>query len=110
MRFCQCHSDQLTEALKARGLGHMIAKSPEESVERLANPSRDNFDPYVAAHNVLMRAATKAGGLDMALAEVCPMCVADSQEDCKGLATVWIEGAVANIDEYVKTSGLLKVA
>lgn len=108
MRFCTKHHAQLTDALGARSLGHMIAKSPEESVERLANPTKDNFDPFVAAHNLLMRAATKAGGLEMAMdPNACPMCVADDTSE--GLATVWIEGASDDVKAYAVENGLLKI-
>lgn len=58
MKFCSEHWQQLREAVDASGLSALIAEDGATAVKALASeledgPTIDNFDPLMAAHNMI---------------------------------------------------------
>lgn len=79
MQFCKVHWEQLRTAIKERGLDHLVSKSGEEAVQRMVEEiegveSNNNFDPLIAAHNMILDRALQMGGLYLFSGDYCPIC------------------------------------
>lgn len=60
MKFCQPHWDQLREAIKARGMFHLVANSGEEAANRLKKQADGQAvvpDPLMEAHMMILQRA-----------------------------------------------------
>lgn len=104
MKFCLPHWNQLKDAIKARGLGDMIAASGEEAVKMLTSPQDkiENFEPLMTAHNILVHNALNAGGMYLLGqkedgTDYCPICEAEEHG-----ATGWIEQAADMVAERAR--------
>lgn len=103
MRMCQPHWDRLKQAIIARGLGDMISSSGEELVKRItADDTLENFDPLMAAHNMIVRNALQCGGIEILVqredgSHLCPLCEAESHG-----CTDWIEHAADGAAEAAR--------
>jgi hypothetical protein len=108
MKFCQTHWDQLKQAVKAKGLFDLVSTDGKEVMQKVvgelegAKPTLENFDPLLAANNLIWANAIKCGGLyllgrDEKGNEYCPVCEAD-----KHGFPGWIEKAVEGVAEGAK--------
>lgn len=81
MKFCQAHWDRLRTAIEIRGLGHLIAPSGAEAMERAAQEldgtaTDATYDPLMAAHWMIVSRVTELGGLYLMTGDYCPICEA----------------------------------
>lgn len=79
MRMCQQHWDALRSAIEARGLGHLIAANGGEAVMRMkaelhGKSDLDDFDPLMAAHNLIGERSVHVFGLWIMQGALCPVC------------------------------------
>lgn len=108
MNICQPHWNALKLAITTRGLGDFIAKDGAEVMRQfeasIANPDvlkLEDFDPLMAANNMICSAGIRAGGLGMLQPGEdgkmpCPLCF------CAGPhAQNWIDGASNQAAEMV---------
>jgi hypothetical protein len=70
MRICQKHWDALREAIKQRGLEHLVAQSGEAAVENIVaelqgTEKSEDYDPLMSCHWMIMGQATKMLGLEV---------------------------------------------
>lgn len=109
MNICQCHWDKLKHAITSRGLGDFIAKDSGEALRQakasLENPDElwiENFDPLMAANNMIFSQALHAAGLAMMAPDEttgkppCPLCKVAGPYDQN-----WIDGASGQAAEMV---------
>ncbi len=100
MKMCKPHWEALREAIKARGLYDLVAKSPEEAVQNTVRQIRGEdakFDPLMEAMNMICGNAMQAGGLAILGmkedgTEHCPICSLNVQD--------WIEKAADGVKQY----------
>lgn len=116
MKFCQPHWDKLREAIKARGMWHLVAKSGEAAVERMkaelqhgAAASDDTWDPLMNCHWMILGRSLELGGLylmgrDDAGNDYCPVCEAVKHGQSE---TNWIEGPAEASLSYAREHNLL---
>lgn len=95
MKFCMKHWDELRQAMKDRGMWHLVASSGEKAAEQLENQLETgtrahNFDPLMAAHNSIVEHSIEAAGLAIMVnnedgSERCPLCYVQDNCGCKKL-------------------------
>ena len=83
MKFCIPHWDLLKDKIKEIGLYDLVPTSGKEAVEKtiksMENPSLENFDPLMTAHNMILGNAMEIAGLEVLVdneggTERCPLC------------------------------------
>lgn len=92
MKMCPDHWERLRQAIKDRGLWHLVATGGEQAARNLKaeledGPSIQTFDPLMAAHNAI--AANAIGspvGLELMFGDHCPICLPRDRhtEQCSG--------------------------
>jgi hypothetical protein len=124
---CQPHWDQLREAIQAKGMFHLVARSGQEAIARIGaelNNQPTAHDPLISCNFMILSKAVEVGGLYLMGkspdgGEYCPLCelVANSGEDeyrsrctCPGgfrdAATCWIDGSTDSEMEHCRSLGL----
>jgi hypothetical protein len=115
VRFCQPHWDELREAIRTRKLDHLVPKSGEEAVERLkdeleGNP--DQFDPLMAAHNMVVGNAMNILGLSLFTGDLCPLCEVEKAGKEEGLgdgtASGWVTASADGVLSHCREHNLLR--
>lgn len=91
MKMCSTHWEALREAIGARGLYDLVAKSPEEATKNTVR------QPLMAATNMIYGNAIQAGGMEILCvkedgAEHCPICFLQVSD--------WIEAAAAGVKRH----------
>lgn len=81
---CQPHWQKLRAEIAERGLDHLVGKGGEMAVAQLADQlekgkaTPTNFDPLMAAHNMILSNALDTAGLQIMFdppdGERCPLC------------------------------------
>ena len=124
MKFCARHWDALKAQIKAYGLDGLIAKSGEEVASKMmseleAGSKKSNFDPLMAAHNMIVSRALDIIGLALLASnedgsERCPLCFLQKghdenckELDCKHSFEPWVEYAAKDALEEAKRLGLV---
>jgi hypothetical protein len=125
MKFCQPHWDKLSEAIKARGLWHLVARSGQEATSRmkqeLAGTETDaTYDPLMSCHWKIFCRALQLGGLYLVQADLCPVCEAlvrtplkpdgDPAKEFRSkeeLEAYWIDGPADSELAYAKEKGIV---
>jgi hypothetical protein len=79
MKFCQPHWDKLGEAIKARGLNHLVAANDREAHARTVADLKgesdlSDYDPLMDAHWMIVGATQRRIGLALFFGDVCPVC------------------------------------
>lgn len=94
MKFCQPHWDILRAEVRTQGLGDWIATSGEVAVEQAADSlvrgehTRVNYDPLMAAHNMIFGRVLEGLGLVVMSADFgCPICFLNERRDENGFCT-----------------------
>ena len=118
MKFCQSHWDRLKDAIEARGMGGLIAKSAEAVTHRIqqevaGTATAKTFDPLMAAHWGICTNALRAGGLylltmDETGKERCPLCELHENVGAQHVDT-WITEASEESLRYCQRNGLVPV-
>lgn len=88
MKMCQIHWNQMCDAIKSRGLWHLVAQSGEAAAERamdeLKGTATDKtYDPLMALNWMIINRAIEIGGLTLMGENTdgtndghyCPLCV-----------------------------------
>ncbi len=107
MQFCSVHWEELSDAIKTRGLWHLVPTSGEEAVRRVGE---DEFDPLMGAHNVIIGHALEAGGVEVMSdnndgTPRCPVCYGISHDP---EVASWITHAVEGCLKYAVDRGLVQ--
>jgi len=108
MNICKPHWDELKAAITTRGLGDFIAKDGHELMRQMEKSLTDpdvlhleDFDPLMAANNMIVSQALETAGLGLMAPDEagnprCPLCL------CAGpYASNWINGASDQAAEMV---------
>lgn len=118
MQICEPHWKDCRQSIDDRGLSHLIAKSPEEVVNRvikeiegitgLDKSDTKNFDPLMSLHNIIFSYAIRLGGLYLMTLDrngnhYCPLCEVDKHG---GSAQDWIKHASDSVLEHCKANNL----
>lgn len=121
MQICKVHWEQLKHAIEERGLLDLVAPNGQAAVSRMqqeldGTATDSNYDPLMAANNMISAQALKLGGLYL-LGDYCPLCEAvahtqmpdDLPEEVKkqGIAAYWINGCTDSILDYCRERGLV---
>lgn len=91
MQMCKEHWKQLREKIEASPYGYMIANSGAEVADRMVSGKPVDFEPLMAAHNMILSNALRVGGLGLMGhkpdgSHYCPI--------CELKADAWIDFAV----------------
>lgn len=79
MKICQPHWDRLVQAIKDRGMWHLVAASGEIALENMKDDLEGKetpFDPLISCNNMIWSEGLNAGGLYLMTADLCPICEA----------------------------------
>lgn len=118
MKFCLPHWDELKEAIKKRGLFHLVAKDGQAAVERMkeemaGTQGDDNYDPLMTAHWMITGKALEMAGLYLLHGDLCPLCELNSHAK-KGAfpdgvvpSTEWINGCCDAVLKYCQERHLV---
>lgn len=118
MKWCQNHWDELKNAIKQKGLYHLVAKNGEEVIDRVTAELRGeetlaNYDPLMSAFWMINGRATEIGGIYLLMGEYCPLCELDKHaknpdgSELNPKASVrWIEGCTEQIKHDCENMGL----
>jgi hypothetical protein len=110
LKFCDDHWEKLRQAVKDRGLWHLVARSGQEATERvkdeLGNKETDaTWDPLMACHWAVNGNALKMGGLYLLQGDLCQICEA-IKHGC-GDESLWINRPADDALAYAKEHGLI---
>ncbi len=105
---CRPHWDELRSLIEASGYGSLIAADSEDAEKRLAreledSAGPDDFDPLIAAQNMILGNAIDAAGPVVLTpaddgSDRCPICFLDVPQ--------WLEHAARDAIEHAKTISL----
>jgi hypothetical protein len=81
MKFCMPHWNALRDAIAARGLAHLGARTGQEAAARVVAEVKGQatdrtYDPLMDAHNMIVAHVTEQGGLYLFTGDYCPVCEA----------------------------------
>src|SRR5262245_18153164 len=122
MQICKTHWEQLQAAIKERGLWDLVAPNGQAAIYRMQQEiegaaTNSNYDPLMAANNMISAQALRLGGLYLLSGDYCPLCEAvshtqipdDLSDDVKkqGVAVYWINGCTDSILDYCRENGLV---
>jgi hypothetical protein len=101
MRMCQEHWTKLKTAISERGLDGLVAKTGEQAAAQAMSSLKDgttktNFDPLMAAHNMILSRALDTAGLELMAqnddgSDRCPLCFLNAAHEagCKEPDCTW---------------------
>ena len=102
MQFCQPHWAALKKAIADRGLDHLQVHSGVEAAKLTESQmkgglTRENFEPLLAAHNMIVANALDAVGISLMRlkpdgSDPCPICELKAEE--------WIDKAADGVKRY----------
>ena len=109
MKFCDTHWDALKQALKDRGLWHLVGDGESlksrvtEEIE--GTHTTASYDPLWDATNMIYANALQRGGLYLLQGDYCPLCEVDKHSPATGTggsetAEDWITGCTDAILGY----------
>jgi hypothetical protein len=127
MKFCQPHWDKLRTAIGSRGLGHLIAANGRDALARTVaelkgTAERDDYDPLMAAHWMIVSVVQERIGLALYFGDVCPVC--EGIKTNEGVVdpklgrvytpdeeeSYWIDGPADAVLGYCRANGLVEAA
>lgn len=94
MKFCQTHWDKLRAEVSSAGLDSFVSKDHVQAAVRFVasadGQTRDNFDPLLVAHNMILSNALDLVGIELLVLDQdgndrCPLCFVTSEHkaECK---------------------------
>ena len=112
MKICSAHWERIREAIKARGLDHLGAKSGPEAMKNVVTElegreAENDFDPLMSCNNMIWNQGLKVCGLRLMAPsesgqESCPIC-----ESVKLYEQDWIDGPADAVLKMAKEKGLV---
>jgi hypothetical protein len=120
MKFCQPHWDRLKAEIRSHGVADFIARDGKEAMTQAVGQlkgereTRQNYDPLMSAHWMIVNRALESGGLYLMVQdehgnERCPLCElvkhAPPPPDWKGpsIDEMWIKGASKAAVDHIAT-------
>jgi hypothetical protein len=102
LKFCETHWETLRRVIRERGLEHLVSQSGQEIGAKVAREIERksktfDFDPLMAAHNMIAANALRCGGLYLLAGDYCPLCEldkADVQQDAEDWIRFAADGAL----------------
>lgn len=80
MKICDNHWAKLTEAIKSRGLWHLVTKEGKAAFDSIAGQLQgqpeEGYDPLMACNFMIWGRAIDVGGLYLMTGDLCPVCEA----------------------------------
>jgi hypothetical protein len=136
MQFCTAHWNKLRAAIEQRGLTGLVATSGEQAAKQMVDQleekkvTKQNFDPLMAAHNMIFSRAMDMVGLALMVDDEdgtprCPICFVKRAHDeqvpkCEepgclwntqeGVDAYWIAGPADAVREEAVRLGLVASA
>lgn len=117
MQFCTPHWDKLKEKIKERGMWSLVSQGGEQAHAKIVSEveegsKKENFDPLMAAHNMIVSNALTCAGIEVLAQEGCPLCYLQNncpcgQPDCKEKFESWLDRAADGAREGAVKLGLL---
>ncbi len=124
MKFCQAHWDKLREAVKVRGLWHLVAQNGEQAIENEiakieGRADNRNYDPLMSCHWMIVNRALDLGGLYLMTGDYCPICESikhtvgklkdENDQPCtqEGEERYWIDGPADAALKHCQEIGLV---
>lgn len=122
---CQKHWDMQREAIKAKGMYHLVHKGGEQAMKHVlrqlkGEDKEQDFDPLLAANNAIFVNALNAVGLQLMVPDdsgklPCPICLVIKtckcgDPKCASRVEGWTEFAANDVLEECKRRGLVPSA
>jgi len=111
MRMCTEHWEQCQQAIKDRGLWHLVAESGDEAAKLLiaqveGSATKRDYDPLMDLNTMINSNAIQCGGLYLLSGDYCPLCEAIKHTENDEIDEEWINGASDAILQYCEENGL----
>ncbi|OGU54784.1 MAG: hypothetical protein A2V66_01620 [Ignavibacteria bacterium RBG_13_36_8] len=118
MKFCLPHWDELREAIRLKGLSHLVASSGEAAMERIkaeleGTETLANYDPLMSAYWMICSQAIEVGGPYLLSGSYCPLCELDKHATNPdgsvpdpSASKQWIEGCTKQVQQDCINMGL----
>lgn len=106
MQFCMPHWERLKDAVRDRGMYHLVAKSGEEAHEAAVkqvqgDDSSEHWDPLASATWMIYGRFTEEVGLDAMVGDKCPLCECrEGFKAAQGIENgdqIWIDGCTDSL-------------
>lgn len=110
MKFCIPHWEQLKQAVKDRGMYHLVHSSGQAAMDALARVAdgisdEKDFDPLMAATMRIYGQFAREAGWEKLDADICPLCeIAETMPD---MPDNWIDGCCDEMLEFARESKLM---
>lgn len=117
MKFCKQHWSDLSEAIKTKGMWHLVPKSGEaaaeamqKEIDKTATPK--DYDPLMSCHWMIFNNALAGGGPYLMTAQpngepYCPLCEVDRVKPGGEGAVQWIEHATEGALGFCRENNLV---
>lgn len=110
MKMCDEHYEKLKEAVRVKGMWHLVSKSGAEAVRRINSPV---FDPLLDCCLRIYTNAVRSAGLyilefDKEGGEYCPLCELDKYGKEQN-SDDWINQATDDVLYYCAKENLLNI-
>lgn len=114
LQMCLNHWEQCKQAIKDRGIWHLVPENGDESIERLTKQLVEGdtdkylYDPLMDLSVMFNMEALKCGGLYLMIPDenFCPLCEAEKHSKNPEMGKIWIEGASDAILKYCQEENL----
>jgi hypothetical protein len=112
MKICETHWAKLRQAIRDRGLYHLVAKSGEAAADNIKAEAQGlphDYDPLMDCNMMIMSAGLKDGGLRLLTpkedgSHYCPVCEAEAHGVPVG---DWINGPADCALQLAREKGLV---
>ena len=117
LKMCEKHWEECREAIKKRGLWHLVPESAIQAINKIMKkitPSekeeslRNTYDPLLDLHMMITAQAIHCGGIQLLFVteNKCPLCEAEYQTQDTTTGSEWINGASDAILKYCEENNL----
>jgi hypothetical protein len=107
MKFCQPHWDRLKAEIQSHGVADFIAHDGEEAIARVVGQingerqTRENYDPLMSAHWMIVSRAIDCGGLYLLTGDHCPLCELKTHSSVPNIDEDLVKGASKSAVDYI---------
>lgn len=117
MQMCQPHWEQMKQAVKDRGMWHLVARDGKEAVDAAVRQlegeeNASDWDPLMAMNWNFFSAALEYGGLgvmgeDENGNQYCPLCLAKNHGEVPEMDKMWVDGCADAMLGHAREAGLV---